>query len=173
MDIFTALHTRRSIRSFTNQPVTEEEIHTMLDAAMIAPSAGNCRPWQFIVVDDKNILKQAPGINPYAGMAPEAPVSIVVCGDPALEKYKAGFWIQDCSAATQNLLLAAAGLGLGAVWTGIYPMQDRVRGFQELLETPDTIIPFALVVVGRHDTVPERKSRFETGKVHRNTFGGR
>ena len=170
MDIFTALHTRRSIRSYTEEPVSERELHALLDAAMIAPSAGNARPWQFIVVDDPALLKQAPIINPYAGMAPKAPVGIVVCGDRDAEKYK-GFWVQDCSAAIQNLLLAATGLGLGAVWTGIYPVEERVTGFQRLLGLPETIIPLALIVIGHPATTPERKSRFDAAKVHHNAWG--
>lgn len=171
MDIFTALHTRRSIRSYTSEPVSERDIHTLLDAAMIAPSAGNAQPWQFLVVDDPELLKQIPAINPYAGMAPHSPVSIAICGDLGAEKYK-GFWVQDCSAAIQNMLLAAVGLGLGTVWTGIYPMEDRVAGFQRLLLLPEHIIPLALVVVGHTAVEPERKSRFTAAKVHRNLWSG-
>lgn len=170
MDIFTALHTRRSIRCYSEAPVSERELHALLDAAMIAPSAGNAQPWQFIVVDDPALLKQAPVINPYAGMAPKAPAGIVVCGDPDAEKYK-GFWVQDCSAAIQNMLLAATGLGLATVWTGIYPVEERVTGFQRLLKLPENIIPLALIVVGRPDAAPERKSRFDAAKVHHNVWG--
>lgn len=172
MDIFTALHTRRSIRAYTDQPVTGEQIRIMLDAAMIAPSAGNARPWEYIVVDDKDLLAKVPAINPYAGMAPKAPVSIVICGNTQAEKYK-GFWVQDCSAAVENLLLAATGLGLGTVWTGIYPLEDRVTGFRQLLKLPEHIIPLALIVVGHPASAPERKSRFEEEKVHRNRWGNK
>ena len=120
--------------------------------------AGNAQPWQFLIVDDPDILKKVPTINPYAAMAPKAPACVVICGDLDAEKYK-GYWVQDCSAAVQNMLLAATGLGLGTVWTGIYPMEDRVTGFQRLLELPERIIPLALVVVGRPANQPERKSR--------------
>ena len=170
MDIFTALHTRRSIRTYTNEPVGREAVEQLLDAAMIAPSAGNARPWQFVVVDDAEQLKKVPDINPYAAMAVKAPLGIVVCGDPSVEKYP-GFWVQDCAAAVQNLLLAATGLGLGAVWTGIYPVEGRVQGFRELLGLPASLVPLALVVVGHHEGKPERKSRFEAAKVHYNRFG--
>ena len=170
MDIFTALHTRRSIRNYAEQPVTEQELRVLLDAAMIAPSAGNAQPWQFIIVDDPDILKNVPAINPYAAMASKSPVSIVICGDLDAEKYK-GYWVQDCSAAIQNMLLAATGLGLGTVWTGIYPMQDRVAGFQRLLELPDQIVPLALVVIGRPATQAEKKSRFDPAKIHHNLWG--
>ncbi len=170
MDIFTALHTRRSIRKYTDEPVSREAVERLLDAAMIAPSAGNARPWQFVVVDDANLLKKAPDINPYAAMAVKAPLGIVICGDPSVEKHP-GFWVQDCAAAVQNLLLAATGLGLGAVWTGIYPVEERVKGFRDLLGLPGGIVPLALVIVGHHGERPERKSRFEAAKVHRNRFG--
>lgn len=170
MDTLTALHTRRSIRAYTAQPVSEQDIHTLLDAAMIAPSAGNARPWQFVIVDDKALLAEMPRLNPYAGMAPKAPLGIVICGDLQREKY-AGFWVQDCSAAIQNLLLAATEIGLGTVWTGIYPVEERVTGFRSLLGLPEHIIPLALVVVGHHAGSGERKSRYEAELVHRNRFG--
>ncbi len=170
MDIFTALHTRRSVRAFTEQPVSDDDIHALLDAAMAAPSAGNAQPWQFIIVDDKELLKAVPGINPYAGMAPNAPVSILVCGDLSAEKYP-GFWVQDCSAAIQNLLLAARGKGLGTVWTGIYPMADRIHGFIRLCNLPEHIVPLALVVVGHPVRDQDWKSRFSAEKVHRNIWG--
>lgn len=172
MDIFTALHTRRSIRKYTDQAVSKEDVRTLLDAAMIAPSAGNAQPWQFVVVDDKELQKRMPDINPYAAMAPKAPLCIVVCGDTAAEKYP-GFWVQDCSAAVQNLLLAATGLGLGTVWTGIYPEESRVKGFRELLGLPGHIVPLAMIVVGHHSGDPEKKSRFDAAKVHHNRFGNR
>ena len=114
MDIFTALHTRRSIRQYTDAKIAKEDVRVLLDAAMIAPSAGNARPWQFVVVDDPALLAKVPDIHPYVGMAAGAPLGILVCGEPAAEKYP-GYWVQDCSAAVQNLLLAAVGLGLGAV----------------------------------------------------------
>lgn len=171
MDIFTALHTRRSIRRFTEAPVSPEDIRILLEAAMIAPSAGNAQPWRFVVLDDPALLKRVPEINPYAAMAPKAPVSIVVCGDTHAEKY-ADFWVQDCSAAIQNLLLAATGLGLGSVWTGIHPARDRISGFQQLLKLPGHVIPLALVVVGHYETPPESRSRYDDAKVHHNIWGG-
>ncbi len=169
MDIITALHTRRSIRKFTDEPVSEEHLNILLDAAMIAPSAGNNQPWRFVVVDDKELLKQVPAINQYAQMAPASPLGILVCGDLKAEKYP-GFWVQDCSAAVQNILLAATGLGLGTVWTGIYPREDRVDGFRKLFKLPDDIPPLALILVGHHTNAPDHKSRFDAAKVHRNTW---
>lgn len=169
MDIFTALHTRRSVRAYTGEPVGADQLRIMLDAAMIAPSAGNARPWLFVVVDDPALLAAVPSLNPYAGMLPKAGAGILVCGDLSLEKYP-GFWVQDCSAAIQNLMLAAAGLGLGTVWTGIYPVEERVRGFAALFKLPDGIIPLGLVAVGRPKSAPERLSRYEPEKVRHNTY---
>jgi len=106
MDILTALHSRRSVRSYNSQKVTEEELKTILAAGMTAPSAGNAQPWHMVVVDDPALLAQVPSINPYAAMAQKSPVSVLVCGNTTLEKYP-GFWVQDCAAAIQNMLLAA------------------------------------------------------------------
>ncbi len=171
MDILTALHTRRSVRSFTDQPVAEEDIRALLDAAMIAPSAGNAQPWQFVVITDKAVLEQVPAINPYAAMAPRAPLGILVCGDLKAEKYH-GFWVQDCSAAIQNILLAALARNLGTVWTGIYPVEDRIQGFRRLCGLPGHIEPLALVLAGRPNQKQEHKSRYDESKIHRNVWGG-
>ena len=169
MDLFTAIHTRRSVRTFTETPVSEEDIATMLEAAMVAPSAGNSQPWRFVVVDDQSILETAATLNPYAGMAKNAPLAILVGGDLTAEKHS-GFWIQDCSAATQNLLLAATALGLGAVWTGIYPEQDRIEKYSSLFRLPEHIIPLSLVVIGHPKVTQEPKSRFNSENVKRNRW---
>jgi Nitroreductase len=174
MDILTALHSRRSVRSYNSQKVTEEELKTILAAGMTAPSAGNAQPWHMVVVDDPVLLAQVPSINPYAAMAQKSPVSVLVCGNTTLEKYP-GFWVQDCAAAIQNMLLAATSLGIGSVWTGIYPMAERVNKFQELFKLPAHIIPHALLVFGHVDDPAAafaHKNRYDTAKVSRNdTFG--
>ena len=169
MDALTVIHTRRSIRKFTDEPVSEEHLHTLLDAAMIAPSASNQQPWHFVVVDDKALLERIPDINPYAAMAPKAPLAIVVCGDLSQEKYP-GYWVQDCSAATQNILLAATALGLGSVWTGVFPKEDRTAGFKALFGLPAHIMPLGIVLIGHPATQPESKSRFKADRVHKNTW---
>ena len=167
MDILTAIHTRRSTRAFTDAPVSEDHIKILLDAAMIAPSAGNAQPWGFIVIDDKEMLTKASSLNPYAGMAAKAPLGILVCGVLPKEKYS-GFWIQDCSAAIQNILLAAVALGLGTVWTGIYPIEDRVESFRKHFSVPQTMVPLGLVVVGHPAVEQTRKSRYDETAVRRN-----
>ena len=141
------IRARRSIRKYTDDPVGDEELRDLLEAAMAAPSAGNQQPWHFVVVRDRMLLNAVPGFHPHARMAEQAPVAILVCGDPTLEKHQ-GFWVQDCAAATENLLLAAAALGFGAVWCGVHPRQERVEGFRRLLAIPDHVIPFAFVPVG-------------------------
>lgn len=165
MDAIFCLHTRRSIRKYTNQPVAEEDLQAILEAGMIAPSAGNSQPWHFVVIRDKATLGSIPAFHPYAAMAPAAPLAIVVCGHLKEEKY-AGFWVQDCSAATQNILLAANALGLGAVWAGIYPVQERVNGCRALLGIPEDVVPLSLVVIGHPEKPGEYKSRFNAAKVH-------
>lgn len=171
MDIIETIRTRRSIRKFTSEPVTDDQIRTILEAASMAPSAGNAQPWQFVVIRDRDILDRVKSINPYAAMADQAPLSILVCGDLSLEKFP-GFWVQDCSACVENLLLAVHGIGLGGVWTGIYPMEDRIDGFRRLLGLPDNVIPLALVVIGHPDQTLPSPSRYKPERVHRERWGG-
>ncbi len=169
MDILTAIHSRRSVRQFLQTPVPAEKIHVLLEAAMIAPSAGNSQPWQFVVITSRDLLDRIPAIHPYAGMAKTAPLAILVCGDLNAEKY-AGFWVQDCSAAMQNLLLAAVAENLGAVWTGIYPDQERVENFKKLFALPKYIIPLGLAIIGFTEIEQKSKSRFAKEKVHSNLW---
>jgi nitroreductase len=169
MDVMEAIHTRRSIRKFEQKPVPDDLVHDLLVAAMSAPSAGNQQPWHFVVITNPQILGEVPGINPHAAMAKGAPLGILICGDLALERYP-GYWVQDCSAAVQNLLLAAHGRGLGAVWTGIYPLNDRVEGFKKLCHLPAKVIPLALVVIGYPAQVLSAEDRFRADRVHRNSW---
>lgn len=169
MDALEAIHTRRSIRKFTDTPVSEEEVRTLLKAAMAAPSAGNQQPWQFVVVRSKARLQEVAGLHPHVHMAPKAQLGILVCGDTRLEKY-AGYWVIDCAAAVQNLLLAAHSLGLGAVWTGIHPMQDRVAAFAKLFGTPEGVIPHSFIPVGHPAEEKQREDRFRPERVHLENF---
>ena len=169
MDTLTAIHTRRSIRKYTGQGVAEETITILLRAAMAAPSAGNEQPWHFVVITDRTILDAIPGFHPYAAMLKHASVAILVCGHLALEKYQ-GYWVQDCSAATQNILLAATAKGLGAVWTAVYPLEDRVAGMRKLLNLPDHVIPLSLVPIGFPAEQPGRADRFDAERVHKDRW---
>jgi nitroreductase len=169
MDTLEAIHTRRSVRQYLDRPVEADLVQQIIGAAMMAPSAGNSRPWQFIVLDDEEVIKEIPRIHPHGAMATEASVSILVCGDLSLEKYP-GNWIADCSAATQNLLLAAHACGLGGVWTGLYPEQDRIQGFRELLNLPEHVVPLVLVPLGYPTYPGGRQERMDAEKIHRNRW---
>ncbi len=170
MDLFQTVHARRSVRKFkAEKPVSREDVRDLLRAAMAAPSAGNAQPWHFVVIDDPALLGQVPAFSPYAAFAAKAPLAILVCAEPALEKYP-GFWPQDCSAATQNLLLAATAKGLGATWTAAYHFEDRMAGFRRLLGIPETIMPLALVVVGHPDQDLSPQDRFRPERIHENRW---
>ncbi len=169
MDCLTAIHARRSIRDFTAEPVTDAQIETLLRAAMAAPSAGNAQPWGFIVVKDRATLDAIPEMHPYAKMAKKAPVAILVCGDTSKEKY-AGYWPQDCAAATQNLLLAAVAQGLGAVWTGVHPVAERVTKFRASFTLPEQIVPFAFIPLGHPAEAKQPADRFDPARIHQETW---
>jgi len=169
MSAIAAIKTRRSVRRFTAEAVSDELLHTILACGMQAPSACNEQPWQFVVLRDRALLAKVGGINPYAAYAKNAPVAILVAGDTRLEKC-AGYWPEDCSACAQNMLLAAHALGLGAVWTGIYPLPERIAGFQKLCGLPDTVIPLALLVLGYPAETPAPQDRFRPDRVHRDRW---
>jgi nitroreductase len=169
MDALEAIFTRRSIRRFTDQPVANEHIETLLRAGMAAPSAGNQQAWEFVVVDDRALLEAIPRVHPYAQMCGEAPLTLAVCADPSREKYN-GFWVQDCSASTQNILIAAHAIGLGAVWLGIAPGGDRAHSIAELLKLPDGVEPLALIAVGHPAETKEPEDRYDPLKTHHNQW---
>jgi nitroreductase len=169
MDAMEMILTRRSIRKYTDKPVTDDQIEAILNAAMHAPSAGNQQPWHFVVIRDREIMDRISDFHPYAGMVQLAPVVIVVCGDTDLEKHR-GFWVQDCSAATQNILLAAHAMGLGAVWAGVFPEGARVEGFKKLLGLPDHVHPLALVPIGYPAETKPQPKRFERSRIHRDKW---
>ena len=166
--------TRTSIRKYKDQPVEQEKIDIMLKAAMAAPTAVNLQPWHFIVIDDKNTLKLLSGQQPN-----NAPLMIAVCGDTNKTTMPDGkgklpdFWVQDVSAATENLLLAAHAQGLGAVWTGVYPVMERVAEVANVLNCPENIIPLAVVRIGYPDESPEPKDKFKQENISYNKFGGK
>lgn len=164
---------RTSIRQYTNEPVSKSDIETMLRAGMAAPTAVNKQPWHFIVVTDKAKLKELSGGR--GGMLEKCAVAIVVCGD--MEKAMPGkaqeYWIQDCSAATENILLAANALGLGAVWTGAHPMADRVSSISKALKLPETIVPLCTIVIGHPAEQPKPKDKWKPENVSYNEFGGK
>jgi nitroreductase len=167
MDILDAIHSRRSIRKYLDRPVPKELVEKLLAAAMQAPSARNQQPWQFVVVDDQAILAKIPTFMPNAAMAAEAPLAILVCGDLSLEK-SPGYWMVDCAAAVENMLLAAHALGLGAVWCGVYPRDKRMEGLRQLAGLPKNVIAHSLVVLGYAAEQIPAEDRYRPERVRRN-----
>lgn len=164
-----AMATRRSIRTFTDQPITEPMLESLLHAAMQAPSAGNAQPWEFIIIRSDESKEHITKIHQFAQMAPKSPVSVLVCGNLQKEKY-AGFWVQDCSAAIQNMLLAARAQGIATVWCGIHPIEERVAAFRTAFNLPDHIMPLGLVVMGYSDQPFTERKVFDAQKIHRERF---
>lgn len=165
MDAIRAILSRRSIRMYTNQAVSDDMVQSVIEAAMSAPSAGNERPWHFIVIRARKTLDAIPEFHPYAKTVLSAPLAILVCGDLSLETHE-GFWVQDCAAATENMLIAVAAMDLGAVWLGVYPREDRVDGMRNLLGIPGHVIPFALVPIGFPDEYKDTVRHFNAMRVH-------
>jgi nitroreductase len=163
--ILQNIYTRRSIRKYTKQAVDPELIKTVIKAGMYAPSAVNKQPWHFIVFDDRKIFNQIMSIHSNAGMLEYTPVAILVCGDEMLA-HAPGYIPCDCSAATQNMLLAAHALGLGAVWIGLYPREQRIEGLKKVFNLPDHIVPFSIVSLGYPDEKKKMTDRFKEERVH-------
>lgn len=167
--------TRTSIRKYQDKPVEKEKIKKLLEAAMAAPSAMNKQPWHFIVVTDKNILASIAKANHNSEMAAHAPLAIVVCGDTdkSIPGRPAGYWVQDASAASENILLAAHAMGLGAVWTGTYPMPERVAPITKILGLPKNIIPLNTIVIGYPAENPQPKDKFKEENISYNSYAGK
>jgi nitroreductase/flavin reductase (DIM6/NTAB) family NADH-FMN oxidoreductase RutF len=172
--VINTILTRTSVRSYLNKTVEKEKIEQLLRAGMAAPSAVNRQPWHFIVVTDKKMLAAIADATPNAGMAAQAPLAILVCGDmnKALDGGARDFWIQDASAATENILIAAHALGLGAVWTGTYPSQDRCAKIEKLMKMPQNIVPLNTIVIGYPAESPQPKDKWKTENISYNVYGG-
>ncbi|MGB9663563.1 MAG: nitroreductase family protein [Ignavibacteria bacterium] len=169
MELWEAILTRRSIRKFTPQPIHQDLIEKILRAGMQAPSARNKQPWHFIVVQNRQMLDKISVIHPYAYMLREAPLGIVVCGDIEIE-ITIEYIVQDCSAATQNMLLVAHNFGLGAVWLGIYPREPRIKALRELLNIPENVIPISMIAIGYPAEKKLPENRFKPERVHYETW---
>jgi nitroreductase len=169
MEAIETILTRRSIRAYTDQPVPAESLENLLRAAMQAPSAGNQQAWQFVAITDCKQLNALAEVLPYGKMLTSAPLGIVVCGDLTIEKSK-GYWVQDCAAATQNILLAAHAQGLGAVWLGVYPREERVRDVRKVLGIPEKVIPLCAIAVGYPAEHKPRTERYDPARVHHDAW---
>ena len=170
MDTLQAIFSRRSIRQYRDAHlVTEDQLTTLLRAGMQAPSAGNAQDWEFIVVQDRDILNRLMLAHPYAQMLGSAGAALVVCGNTRQEKYP-GFWVQNASAAAQNILLAAQDLGLGSVWVGVYPDPAHVAAVREILSLPEYVLPLNILPIGYPKETPAPVDRFNPGKVHQDRW---
>jgi nitroreductase len=168
MDAMEAILSRRSIRQYTSQKVSDHLVKELLEAAMSAPSANNEQPWHFIVINDRKIMEEIPKFHPYSGMLEEASLAVLVCVD--LNLGTEGFAVQDGSAATQNLLVAAHAKGLGAVWLGVYPLKERINGMRRLLGIPERILPLTLISIGYPAERISGVNRYQASRVHTNRW---
>jgi nitroreductase len=162
---------RRSIRKYTNEPVEAEKIELLLKAGMAAPSAMNCKPVEFIVVTEPETLAKFRGSLPFGNR--NAPAAIAVCGNPGLSTNPAArmFWQQDCSAATENILIAATGLGLGTVWIGVHPVPTFVKTVREILSIPRGVTPLCLIYMGYPQEEKPARTQYDPGRVHDGKYG--
>jgi nitroreductase len=169
MDVLEAIHTRRSIRRFTADPVTDAELDVVLRAAMAAPSASNERPWRFVVVRDREVLDRLARTTPFAGLLGGAPACVVVCADKAGARYP-WFWDLDCSAATQNALLAAHAIGLGGVWIGVHAFAPFVSGVRRIIRAPRRVVPVSMIALGHPAETRPPIDRYDPAWVHENAW---
>ena len=165
--ILSVIHSRKSVRSFTDQQVSDEDLRTILKAGMAAPTGFDARPWQFIVIKDKNTMKELRKELKYARGLDGSTAAIVVCGDMSKVREEAPeFWITDTSAATENMLLAIEGMGLGAVWCTLYPGEDRMAHARKVLNLPEHIMPMCVIPMGYPVGVEQAKDKFDTNNIH-------
>ncbi len=160
------IYLRRSIRKYKETPLDESQIKQIIRAGTYAPSAGNEKPWHFIVITKRETLDAITTFHPFTQMLKTAPVAIIACADTSNVKYDGAFWIQDMAAAVQNMLLEATSINLGSCWCGVYPNPIFVEKLSELLDVPSNIIPSAIVALGFADEAREVNERFSEECVH-------
>lgn len=168
--IFENILGRKSVRNFTGEPVSEENLTELLKAAMAAPSARNRQPWAFVAVTQKTIMDSLADGLPFTKMLYKAGAAIVVCGDTSvdLQEGATDLWYQDAAAATQNILLAAEALGLGAVWSALYPYPARENHVRSILGLPAGVFPFSVIPIGHPTGVDKPKDKFRPERIHWN-----
>jgi len=166
-EVIKTIFARRSIRKYTDEPVSEGNVKTILEAAMAAPSASNKKPWHYVVVTERETLDRLADAHQYAQMLRQASLCLIVCGDESINQR---FWPQDCSAATQNILLAVQALGLGAVWCGVYPSEARVKDISDILGIKSPVIPLNLIAVGHPDEEKEPRTQYDEARIHKNKW---
>jgi nitroreductase len=169
MDVLEAIITRRSIRKYSDRTVDKAVINELIKYGMYAPSACNKQPWCFLVIDDRKVLNDITAFHPYAQMLKKAVCAILVCGDE-VKAHDKSYWPVDCSAATQNILLAAHAKGIGACWIGIYPRQERIAAMKKLVNLPEHIHAFSLISLGYPAETPVASDRFDESRIHWNSW---
>ena len=169
MDAIKAIITRRSIRKYKNKPIEKKLIIKLIEIGMTAPSAGNEQPWHYIVINDNEILNKITKFHPHSKMLEQAYCAILVCFDKYLEKYK-DMAVQDCSASTQNIMIAANSFGIGSVWLGVFPREERIIGIKKLFKLPENIIPFSIISLGYPAEKKEIKDRNKIERIHYNKW---
>ena len=162
---------RRSIRKYTDQPVEPEKIELLLQAGMAAPTAMNCKPWEFVVVTEPERLAQFRSRLIFGNR--NAPAVIVVCGNPSLAANPTArlFWVQDCSAAAENILIAAVGLGLGTVWIGVHPVANFIKTVRQIVGLPRKVTPLCIIYVGYPEEEKPARTQYDEQRVHRQKYG--
>jgi nitroreductase len=165
-DALQTIMSRKSVRSYESAKVEQKDIDTILKAAMAAPSAMNVQPWAFVVINDRAALDELAAGLPYAKMLKEASVAIIVCG----KEDKESFWVMDCSAASENILLAVEALGLGAVWTAVYPNKERIDAVRKIISIPNEYMTLNVIPIGKPKGQPQPKNKYDANKVHFNKW---
>ena len=169
--VLANIHARKSVRSYTSEPVTPEQVETLLRAAMAAPTAVNYQPWRFVVVTEREQLDAISEVLPYAKMMKQAPLAIIVCGETVwMGGNENPYWQQDCAAATQNILLAAEAMGLGAVWTGVYPNEELYPKLHDYLNLPANIQPLCCIPVGHPAGKTQPRDKWKPENIHYNKW---
>jgi nitroreductase len=168
MEAIEAIMGRRSIRKYTGDKIPEEDITLLLKAAMNAPSAHNRQPWHFIVVDDREVLDKVPEYHQYSRMLEKASHAVIVLGDHEIQE--TDFWIHDCAAAIENILIAAQAKGIGAVWLGVHPHESLINGTKELFGVPDHVSPLVIVSRGVPDEEKPPRENYREDRIHRNKW---
>ena len=172
--VYNNILSRTSVRAYQDKAVEKDKVERLLRAGMAAPTAVNKQPWYFVVVAEKKLLAALAETNAQADFAKDAPLAIVVCGDmtKAIEGAGRDFWVQDCAAATENILLTAHAMGLGAVWTGAYPLEKRSSEMSKVLKLPETMVPLSMIVIGYPKGETKAKNKWDAQKVSYNVYGG-
>jgi nitroreductase len=170
MELFEGILSRRSIRKYSGEKIEEAKIKNMIKAGMYAPSASNRRPWHFIIIDEREIMNKIMAVHPYSSMLAEASHAIVVCGDETLHNGP-GYYKLDCSAASQNILLAAHSMGFGAVWLGVEPKEERIKAVRNIIGLPSHVHPVSIISIGVPANIPDKiPDRFEEEKIRKNRW---